>query len=115
MENNKENFTKREPLWTVAGIVAIVTSIIGLLVLLGVDIDGETQAIILGIAASLAPIIVAIIARTQVYSPATVDKMAEEAVIVDPIMDELPEESWEDEDIDAEEWVDADFDEVEDV
>ena len=108
MENNRDSFIKREPLWTVGGIVAVVTSSLGLLVLLGVDISPETQAAILGVAAALAPVIVAFIARQQVYSPATVDRMAEEAVIVDPVMDELAEE-----DEDSEHWVDSLFDEVE--
>ncbi|MFI1195523.1 hypothetical protein ACH4T9_20010 [Micromonospora sp. NPDC020750] len=61
-----------EPLFTVGGITAGVTALIALVVSFGLSLTTAQQTAILGVAAVLAPLIVAAVARGRVYSPATV-------------------------------------------
>jgi len=90
----------KEPLWTVAGITAAVVAIITLITAFGVDITGEQREAIIGVVAVAAPLMVAIVARRKVYSQATVDQLAEEAVIVDPIAEDIgPEDVFAEEDL----------------
>jgi len=55
-----------EPLWTVAGITAAVTAVLGLLTAFGVDLTKEQITAILGVAAVAAPLIVAWLSRGKV-------------------------------------------------
>ncbi|MER5703467.1 hypothetical protein ABT023_16200 [Micromonospora sp. NPDC002296] len=64
--------TAREPLFTVGGITAGVTASIALGVAYGLPVTDAQQTAILGLVAVLAPLIVAVVARGRVYSPATV-------------------------------------------
>lgn len=55
-----------EPLWTVAGITGAVAAIIALIVAFGITVtEAQTQAI-LGVAAIVAPLIVAYVTRSHV-------------------------------------------------
>lgn len=80
---------KREPLWTVAGIVAAVAAIITLATSFGLSITAEQHEAILGVVAVAAPLIVAWVGRGRVYSPDTVDRLAEEAAVLDPLADDI--------------------------
>lgn len=62
----------KEPLLTVGTITAIVTAGLVLLASWGVSISDDRQAAILGVVAVLAPLIVALIGRLKVWSPASV-------------------------------------------
>ncbi|MFV2094812.1 hypothetical protein ACFHW1_04885 [Micromonospora sp. LOL_014] len=61
-----------EPLWSVGGITAAVTAFLSLVVAFGVDLTADQQTAILGVAAVLAPLAVALVGRSRVFSPATV-------------------------------------------
>lgn len=56
----------REPLVTVASITAGVAALLTLLVAFGVDLSGDKQTAILGVAAVVAPLIVAAVTRSKV-------------------------------------------------
>lgn len=56
----------REPLVTVASITAGITAVLGLLVAFGVSLTGDQEKAILGVAAVVAPLVVAFIARSKV-------------------------------------------------
>lgn len=71
--------SKREPLLTIAGVTAGVTATITLLVSFGVNVTDEQQIAILSIVAVGAPVLVAVVGRTKVYSPATVAELEEAA------------------------------------
>lgn len=58
--------TTREPLITRAGVVSVVTAVLGLLVVFGVPIDKDTKTAILGVAAAVAPFVVALVTRHKV-------------------------------------------------
>lgn len=58
-----------------------MTAVLALLVAYGFDISQEQQVAILGIAAVLAPVIAGIVTRSKVYSPATTQKLANEAAV----------------------------------
>lgn len=62
----------REPLLNVGTVVTLCTAILGALVAWGVKISDDQQAALLALLAVLAPIIVALIGRTKVWSPASV-------------------------------------------
>lgn len=64
-----------EPLISVGGITAAVTAVIGLLVAYGLHISDGQQSAILGVVAVLAPLIVALLGRRRVFSPATVARL----------------------------------------
>lgn len=70
---------KTEPAITVASITAAVTAILALLVAYGFDVSDEQQQAILGIVAVLAPIIVGIVTRQNVWAPASVGTVKQDA------------------------------------
>lgn len=62
----------KEPLLTVGTITMLATAVVALVVSFGVHLDDDTQAAILGVVAVVAPIVVAWVGRSRVYSPASV-------------------------------------------
>lgn len=70
---------KTEPAITVASITAAVTAILALLVAYGFDVSDEQQQAILGIVAVAAPIIVGIVTRQNVWAPASVETVKQDA------------------------------------
>lgn len=68
----------REPLITVGTITAVISALLVFLQSMGVNIDDETQAAIRNLVAVLAPIVLALIARQFVYSPASVARIADQ-------------------------------------
>lgn len=62
----------REPLLSVSAITAIGVALTGLAVALGVPMTDTQQTAILAVVAALAPLVVGLLARRTVYSPATV-------------------------------------------
>lgn len=56
----------REPLVTTATITALVSAVIGLLVVFGVPLSKEQEAAILGVVAVVAPLVVGLVARGKV-------------------------------------------------
>jgi hypothetical protein len=66
------NSTSEEPLLGVGTITTVAGIGLSLAVGLGLRVSPTAQVLILGATTSLAPIIVALIARRKVYSPATV-------------------------------------------
>lgn len=60
-----------EPLITVGGITAGVTAVLALLVAFGLSLSDAQNAAVLGVAAVLAPIVVAVVGRLKVWSPAS--------------------------------------------
>lgn len=71
--------TKTEPAISIGSITAAITAVLALLVAYGVDISQEQQVAILGVAAVVAPVVVGIITRFNVYSPASAQRAANEA------------------------------------
>jgi hypothetical protein len=67
----------KEPLITVGSIVAIVSAVLVFLKSFGVDISDSQQEAIRNLIAILAPIVLALVARQFVYSPASVEKIAD--------------------------------------
>lgn len=57
---------KREPVLTVASITALVSAIVALLVAFGLDLTGDQEKAILGVAAIVAPILVGLFSRPKV-------------------------------------------------
>ena len=57
---------KNEPLVTRATVTSAVTAVLALLVAFGVDLSNEQRAAVLGIAAVVAPLVVAAITRHRV-------------------------------------------------
>ena len=70
---------KTEPATLVGMITALVSAVIALAVAYGVDIDDSQSTAIMGLIAVLAPIIAAIVTRSRVYSPASTQKVANDA------------------------------------
>lgn len=64
-----------EPLLTVGSITAGVAALIALVTAFGLDLSVEQQTAILGVVAVLAPLVVAAVGRSRVYSPATVSRL----------------------------------------
>lgn len=64
-----------EPLVTVGSITAGVTALLGLVVAFGLPISAEQQAAILGVVAVVAPLVVAVVGRRLVWSPASVSRL----------------------------------------
>lgn len=63
----------REPLVTTAGVSALVTAILAVLVGFGLDLTDNQTAAILGLVAVLAPLVVAVVARRKVTPTADPD------------------------------------------
>jgi hypothetical protein len=63
---------KREPVLTVASITSLVAAVLSLLVAFGLQLNGDQQTAILGVAAIVAPIIVALFSRPRVTPVAPV-------------------------------------------
>ncbi len=61
-----------EPLLSIGAITTIVTAVLALAVAFGAPISDAQQAAILAVIAVVAPIIVTLVGRTRVFSPATV-------------------------------------------
>ncbi|MFF3853694.1 hypothetical protein [Micromonospora sp. NPDC002575] len=61
-----------EPLLTVGGVTAAGAAVLSLLVAFGLPVSDDQQTALLGLVAVLAPLVVAVLARGRVYSPATV-------------------------------------------
>jgi Na+/proline symporter len=62
----RETVMKREPLLTIGTITSVLAAVLALVVAFGVPLtDGQVQAL-LGLAAALAPVIVALLARSRV-------------------------------------------------
>lgn len=70
---------QREPSILIGGITAFVTALIGLLVAFGLDIDQQQQTAILGMTAVLAPAVASIVIRFRVFSPATTERLVDQA------------------------------------
>jgi hypothetical protein len=68
-----------EPSAIVGTITAAVTAIIGLLVAYGFDISQDQQVAILGVTAVAAPLLASIIIRFRVFSPASTERIQQEA------------------------------------
>lgn len=64
-----------EPLWSVGGITAAVTALLGVVTAFGLPLTEAQQAAVLGLAAVLAPLTVALVGRARVYAPATVERL----------------------------------------
>ena len=99
---------KREPLWTVAGITAAVAAVLTLATSFGLDLTPDQHEALLATVAVGAPLAVAIFARGQVYSPASVDRLADEAAVLDPMaedteFDDIETEPAEDDEAELEE------------
>lgn len=62
----------KEPLLNVGVVITLCTAILGALASWGMKISDDQQAAILAIVGILAPIVVAVIGRTKVWSPASV-------------------------------------------
>lgn len=69
-----------EPAAIIGAISTAVASILALLVAFGLDITQEQQVAILAVVAAVGPIVVALLIRPKVVSPATADKAVNEAV-----------------------------------
>lgn len=67
-----------EPLWSVGGITAAVTAVLALVTAFGLPLTDAQQAAILGVAAVAAPLVVALVGRGKVFSPATVARLTRE-------------------------------------
>ncbi|MFV2087073.1 hypothetical protein [Micromonospora sp. LOL_021] len=64
-----------EPLWSVGGVTAAVTALLGVVTAFGLPLTEAQQAAVLGLAAVVAPLIVALVGRARVYAPATVERL----------------------------------------
>lgn len=70
---------KAEPAVIVSTLTAVVTAIIGLLVAFGIDVSEEQKNAIITAIGAIVPMIflTGVIIRQTVYSPATVEKIAD--------------------------------------
>ncbi|WFE28058.1 hypothetical protein O7623_02300 [Solwaraspora sp. WMMD791] len=68
-----------EPLWSVGGVTAVVTAVLAVVTAFGLPLTDAQQAAILGLVAVVAPLVVALIGRTRVYAPATVERLVRDA------------------------------------
>lgn len=64
-----------EPLLSVGSITAVISALLALVTAFGLDLSPEQQTAILGVAAVLAPLAVALVGRSKVFSPATVARI----------------------------------------
>jgi hypothetical protein len=81
----------REPVITVGTITAIVAAILAFLQSFGVSITDAQQDAIRGLVAVLAPIVLALIARQFVFSPASTRQLVNEAYQAKPDIDPAPQ------------------------
>ena len=75
MNETAPNPDSTEPLFSVASMTAVATTLIALLVAFGLPISADQQTAILGVVAVLAPLVVVVAGRSKVYSPATVARL----------------------------------------
>lgn len=68
--------TTREPAVIVAGVVSVATAAVTLLVALGLDLDEDLQAAILGFVAVVVPLVAGLLIRPRV-TPAVPDGAGE--------------------------------------
>lgn len=68
-----------EPLWSLGGVTAAVTALLAAVTAFGVPLTETQQTAILGLAAVVAPLAVALIGRSRVYAPATVERLVRDA------------------------------------
>lgn len=68
-----------EPAQIIGWLTGAATAIIALLVAFGLDIDQTQQAAILGVVAVVAPIIAGLVIRFKVFSPATTERLVDQA------------------------------------
>lgn len=68
-----------EPLISVGGLTAGAVALLALLVSFGVDLSDEQTTAILAAVAVVAPLLVALIGRTKVFSPYTTGRMVRKA------------------------------------
>ena len=64
---------KTEPLWTVAGVTALVVSGIGAASAFGLNLTSVQESAVLAFTALLAPLVVAAVGRSKVWAPESVD------------------------------------------
>lgn len=64
-----------EPARLVGLVTTVVTSVLALLVALGLPISDELTVAILGLVAGVGPLVAGVIIRGRVYSPATTGKL----------------------------------------
>lgn len=62
----KERFMSNEPVWSVAGITAVVAAVVALLAAFGVPLSDEQVQAVLGLVAAAAPLVVAYFSRKRV-------------------------------------------------
>lgn len=65
------NLTTTEPALTIGGVGAAVAATVTLLVSFGVPITQEQTVAILGVVASVGPLVAAVLIRRKVWSPAS--------------------------------------------
>lgn len=100
---------KTEPLWTVAGVTALVVSGIGAASTFGFALTDVQESAVLAFSAVLAPLVVAGVARSKVWAPQSVDYLVEErtssaiAGLGAPELDDDLGEGLEDDDEDSDE------------
>lgn len=71
--------SKRQPALVIgSSFSGLIAAVIVLLIAFGVPISEVQATAILGVVAALTPIATALVIRTQVYSPATVQRLLEE-------------------------------------
>lgn len=75
MQEHTPDPDSTEPLVTVGSLTAAATALLALLVAIGLDLSADQQSAILGVVAVVAPIVVAVVGRRRVYSPATVARL----------------------------------------
>ena len=81
---------KNEPLVTVASLTSLLVAVLALLVAFGAPLDEEQQTAILGVAAVVAPLVVAAVARAQVTPSANVVEQVQGTDVVAGEASELP-------------------------
>jgi hypothetical protein len=64
-----------EPLLTIGTVTSAVVALLGLFAAFGLKLSDHQQSVVLGVVAVIVPVVVAVIARRKVFSPATVAKM----------------------------------------
>jgi uncharacterized membrane protein len=74
------SIVKREPATVISAVVGLITAIIGLFVAFGIDVSTEQQNAIIGAVVSLSAVIALLgpVIRNWVYSPASVERIADQ-------------------------------------
>lgn len=65
----------KEPAAIISAVTAAVTAVLALLVAFGLELTGDQQAAILGVAAVVAPLVAGLVTRSAVFSPASVERL----------------------------------------